>query len=221
MSDSKYTNMFEVLVNLFTVDKGNLKIILFKKEDDPYKGYWMLPSSLLLSKETIESCSNDILKNVVGYNDISTELCNIYSAIKRVPNKRIIGCSLVGIIDSAKADFKRNKINNFESEWFDICQIPKTVGDHGIIIKEAIEYIRKRLLNSSILKNLFPSDFTLPELQKIYEQILDKKLDRRNFRKKILNLDMIELTGDKNVGCNGRPANLYRFKSNIEEREIF
>lgn len=220
-NDAKYTSMFEVLINIFTVDKGILKVVLFKKNTNPYKGYWMLPSSLLFADETIESAAEDTILNMVGYKDIYTELCNVYSAIDRIPDKRVIGCSLVGIVDSAKARYKREEIHGFESEWFDINEIPKTVGDHGIIIEEAIDFIRKRLLNSAILKCLFPSDFTFPELQKVYEQVLGKELDRRNFRKKMLNLDMIELTGDKNVGFNGRPANLYRFKSDIKEREIF
>ena len=75
--------------------------------------------------------------------------------------------------------------------------------------------------NSNILKILFPSDFTLPELQRLYEQILGKKLDRRNFRKKFINLGLIEDTGDKNEGAAGRPAKLYRLKEQIEERNLF
>ena len=72
-----------------------------------------------------------------------------------------------------------------------------------------------------MLKNLFPSDFTLPEIQKVYEQILNKKLDRRNFRKKFINLGLVTDTGDKNSGGNGRPGKLYRFNDDLKERDLF
>ena len=71
------------------------------------------------------------------------------------------------------------------------------------------------------MKVLYPSDFTLPEIQKLYEQILGKELDRRNFRKKLLNLDLIEPTGDKNIGFNGRPAILYKFKDDIDDLKVY
>ena len=78
-----------------------------------------------------------------------------------------------------------------------------------------------KIVNTNILKSLFPSDFTLPELQNVYESILNRTLDRRNFRKKFINLGLIEDTGYKNEGYNGRPAKLYRFKENIKERDLF
>ena len=93
--------------------------------------------------------------------------------------------------------------------------------DHADILHENIEFLRKKIVSSNVLKSLFPSDFTLPELQHAYEQILNKKFDRRNFRKKFINLGLIEDTGDKNVGGNGRPAKLYSFKEVIEERNLF
>ena len=84
-----------------------------------------------------------------------------------------------------------------------------------------INYVKKKLVNTSTLKILFPSDFTLPELQRIYEQILDKTLDRRNFRKKFITMGLIEDTGYTNTGYNGRPSKLYGFKDDLKERELF
>ena len=106
-------------------------------------------------------------------------------------------------------------------KWFLINELPKIGYDHEEIAINSIETLKKKLLTSESLKTLFPSDFTLPELQKIYEQILGKQLDRRNFRKKFLSLDLIEDTNEKNIGCNGRPAKLYRFKEGIQNINIF
>ena len=87
--------------------------------------------------------------------------------------------------------------------------------------KDTINYLRKELTNVELLKKLFPSDFTMPELQAVFEEILAKKLDRRNFRKKLINLDILEDTGDKNNIKNGRPAKLYRFKELESNIDIF
>ena len=91
---------------------------------------------------------------------------------------------------------------------------------HELLKEELQQYekiIRKRLKNINYLKILFPSDFSLPELQLVYEQVLGHSLDRRNFRKKIMNMDILEDTGDKNELTNGRPAKLYQFKEDISD----
>ena len=112
-------------------------------------------------------------------------------------------------------------VNDNELAWIIIDDIPKTGFDHDIIIDYMVKFVKKKLVNTITLRVLFPSDFTLPELQKVYEQILGYKLDRRNFRKKFMMMDLIEDTGYKNEGFNGRPAKLYSFKDNIKEKELF
>ena len=213
-----FNNKIEVLVNLFTFDKGEIKVLLHKKQDDPFKGYWMLPSNLMLNKETLEECAEATLKEKLGLTDIYKEICNVFSNIDRIPDTRIVGISVLGIMDTVKANMEIDLKEEYE--WFNINNIPKTIYDNGIIIEDTIEKLKKELLNTKLLKIFFPSDFTLPELQKLFEQILNKKLDRRNFRKKILKLDIIEDTNEKNVSMSGRPAKLYRFKE-IEDKDLF
>ncbi|MBP3461038.1 MAG: NUDIX hydrolase [Bacilli bacterium] len=213
-----FNNKIEVLINLFTFDKGEIKILLFKKQDEPFKGYWMLPSNLMLNRETLEECADATLKERVGVTDIYKETCNVFSDVDRIPDTRIVGISIIGIVDTVKANIGFNITE--EAEWFNINNIPKTIYDNGIIIEESVNKLKKELLNTKLLKIFFPSDFTLPELQKLYEQVLNKKLDRRNFRKKILKLGIIEDTMDKNISMTGRPAKLYRFKD-IDDKDLF
>ena len=210
-----FNNKVEVLVNLFTFDKGEIKVLLFKKQDDPFKGYWMLPSNLMLNKETLEECANATLEDKVGLTDIYKETCDVFSDVDRIPDTRIVGISVLCIMDTVKVN-KDLKIKE-EHEWFNINSIPKTIYDNGIIIEKTIERLKKELLNTKLLKIFFPSDFTMPELQKLFEQILNKKLDRRNFRKKILKLDIIEDTNEKNISMSGRPAKLYNFKDTLDK----
>lgn len=219
-AEMKYMNELEVLINLFTIEKGVLKVLLVRRDMEPYRGYWMLPTGLLLSNETIEECSREVLYEWLGLKDIHLENCGIYSELKRIPVERVIGSSLTGIIDIDSFNIKRKK--NIESfAWFSVDEIPKVVYDHDQIIMDASKYIRKRLRQIDFLKHLFPSDFTLPELQMTYEQITGKSLDRRNFRKKIISLDILEDTKYKNEETNGRPAKLYRFKDEIEGEMMF
>lgn len=214
-----FNNKIEVLLNLFTFDKGEIKVLLFKKHDEPFKGYWMLPSNLMLNKETLDECALETLKEKIGVTDIYKETCDVFSDIDRIPDTRIVGISVLGIIDTVKANTSFNIRE--EAEWFNINSIPKTIYDNGIIIQKTVEKLKKELLNTKLLKVFFPSDFTLPELQKLFEQILNKNLDRRNFRKKILKLDIIEDTMEKNISMTGRPAKLYRFKDIEEDRNLF
>lgn len=215
--DMKYMNELEVLINLFTIDKdGILKILLIRREMDPYRGYWMLPTSLLLSNETIDECAAEALYDWVGLKDVYIEQCNIYSNLNRIPVERVIGNSIVGIVDIQTFEWKRKKRNE-EIAWFPVNAIPKVVYDHSEIIEDAVKYVRRRLKNINYLKNLFPSDFSLPELQLVYEQVLGHTLDRRNFRKKVMNMDILEDTGDKNELTNGRPAKLYHFREDISD----
>lgn len=218
--DNRYINQIEVLVNLFTISKGKLNILLFRKEEEPFKGYWMLPSNLLMVSETIEECARYTIDEMAGLNDIYLKQCNVFSKIDRLPNDRIVANSLIGLIDNQTLLLKKVK-RNYESAWFPINELPKMVYDHGDILKDTIGYLRKELTNVELLKKLFPSDFTMPELQAVFEEILGKELDRRNFRKKIINLDILEDTGDKNNIKNGRPAKLYRFKDVENNIDIF
>lgn len=214
-------NIVETLISIFTIEKGMVKILLFRKKTDPYKGYWMLPGSVLGTDETLdENIQKYVLENC-GFSNLYFEQSYAFSDVDRVLDNRVIAITYIGLIDSTSVELKQAIPDNIESEWFSISAIPKTAYDHDMIIQKAIEHLRHRIVNSNILKILFPSDFTLPELQKVYEQILGKELDRRNFRKKFINLGLIEDTGYKNEGYTGRPAKLYRFKEEVEERELF
>lgn len=211
----------ETLVSLFTIDKGEVKVLLFKKKDEPYKDYWVLPGSILNNDETIESNIEKVIYEKVGLKDIYFEQIHIYSDINRNHEERMLAVSHMALIDSVSLELKRELRTNYVSEWFNIDAIPKMAYDYNNIVLESINYLHKRIISSNVLKSLFPSDFTLPEIQNIYEQVLNKELDRRNFRKKFITLGLIEDTGYKNEGSNGRPAKLYRFKETIKERDLF
>lgn len=216
--DTRYINQLEIIINIFTVIEGKIKILLFRRDTEPFKNYWMLPSNLIMTTETIEECSKCTIHDFTGIQDIYIQNCNLFSQIDRLPNDRIIACSMIGLIDIDSFNL-RKKNHGIHYEWFDIDSIPKTVYDHAMIIDDSVNYLKSRIIKDEFLSIFFPSDFTIPELFSVYEQAYNKKLDRRNFRKKLINI--IEDTGYKNKVSNGRPAKLYRFKNDDNLSKIY
>jgi len=216
-----YNNYLETLISIFTIDKGNLKVLLLRKKTEPYKGYWILPGNTLRNDETLEDNVTDAVLDKTGLLSVYIEQCYTFSTIDRDPDARVIATSFIGLVDSKSVEIKREERPEYETAWFSVSELPKLGYDHETILARNVEYLKKKIINSNVLKSLFPSDFTLPELQNVYEQILGKKLDRRNFRKKFIGLDLIEDTLEKNTGFNGRPAKLYRFKDEIKEINLF
>ena len=217
----QYKMVLESLINIFTVEKGNLKVLLMKKPTDPYKGYWILPNSIVSNDETIEENVSKVVEGKLNLNNIYLEQNHVFSNLDRDADERVVGVSFIGLVDYLSVNLKMEEIQGIEFEWFNITDIPKMGYDHEKVVKDSIKFLRKLLVNSKILKHLFPSDFTLPEIQKVYEQILGRPLDRRNFRKKFINLGLVTDTGYKNEGSNGRPGKLYRFNDEIKERDLF
>ena len=217
----KYKMLVETLINIFTVEKGNLKILLMKKQTNPYKGYWILPNNIVSNEETVDENVSSTVAGKLNLADIYLEQSHVFSKLDRDQEERVVGVSYIGLVDYVTANLKLENFPEIELAWFNISDIPKMGYDHEEVVKDAIVFLRKILVNSKVLKNLFPSDFTLPEIQKVYEQILGYKLDRRNFRKKFVNLGLVSDTGYKNEGNNGRPGKLYRFNDEIKERKLF
>ncbi len=216
-----YSQLLETLIGIFTIDKGKIKILLMHKKTEPYKGYWVLPGSLLKDNETLEDNITDVVCDTLGLPTMYIEQCYTFSNLNRDPDNRVVATAFIGLIDNITLVLKKQERDEIELEWFEINSIPKTGYDHDKIINKLVEYLKKRIINSNILKILFPSDFTLPELQRVYEQVLNTEIDRRNFRKKLVNLGYVIDTGDVNEGYMGRPAKLYRFNDELEERNLF
>lgn len=213
--------ILENIISIFTIEKGTLKVLLQRKKTEPYKGYWRLPGNILNNAITIEQNIDEILDETIGTSNIYKEQVYTFSNIDRYPSERIIATTYVALTDNKTIEIKKEDTQIEDTDWFDINALPKIAFDHKEIMDKAREELKSKLTNTTILKKLFPSDFTLPELQNTFESIMNIKLDRRNFRKKFITLGIIEETGYNNIGGSGRPAKLYRFKENIKETNLF
>ena len=211
----------EALASIFTIVDGKFKVLMFRRKKEPYKGYWVLPNAMVEKGQTLEDTIEECVASKVGLTSLDYEQCAAFSAIDRNPYKRVIGVSFISIIDFRAVELHQTSDDIENVDWFEIDNLPKVGYDHAEIIERAVEILKTKIRHGVTLKKIFPSDFTLPEIQKMYEQVLGRELDRRNFRKKFANAGLIEETGDKATGSNGRPAKLYRFKEEIEDKLLF
>ena len=207
--------------SIFTVDRGVCKVLLIQRDNEPYKGCWALTGGALYNNETLEEGLLREIKEKTNINNANFIFSAIYSDVERSPIMRMIGISYISVMDIKKANLVTSTKKTRNAAWFPIDDIPELAYDHNIILNDAIRVLKSKIVSSDILKSLYPDGFTLPEIQKVYEAILDKTLDRRNFRKKMLSLGFIEDT-NKTVKFEGnKPAKLYKFKKDIEVKNVF
>lgn len=213
LNNKLYKNIgIHVITTLFTVDKGVVKVLLVKRTNEPFNGYWALPGGAMYNNETLEDGARRELKEKTGLENIKLELGNIFDDVNRSNLQRMIGVSFLGVINTKGIELQKETMKTSNADFFAIDKVPKLAYDHNLVIDKSLVILKEKILKSSILKDLLPEEFTLPELQKVYETLLNKELDRRNFRKKLLN-DGIILAVNKDAVFNGKkPAKLYCFK---------
>jgi 8-oxo-dGTP diphosphatase len=208
--EKSYYNVIETLLLIYTVENGKLKIYLKQKQADPYKGNWILPSEFLTTNKTIEENAKDIFAKVSTLNAKIFQ-SETFSNLDRDPNGRIIALTNVAIVGQ-NAIKKESKL-----KAFDIYDLPQMGYDHKYIVEVVSNKIKNKIENNfdDVLLDLFPKEFTLPELQTFFENISGKNIDRRNFHKKFVSQKLVIDTGKKQTQKSGRPGTLYKF--NIRE----
>lgn len=221
-NNALYKNQgIHVITAIFTVEFGITKVLLVKRKNDPYKGDWILTGGALYNNEDLEDGAKREIFEKSGITDISIEQFKAFGKVDRSPVMRMVAIAYIGVIDSSRVKIIRETNNTSNADWFPIDKIPGLGFDHEEILKEALLYLQSKIVTTDILKALFPNEFTIPEIQKTYEAILNKKFDRRNFRKKLLSLDLIEDTNKTGKFEGKKPAKLYKFKDTIESKKVF
>ena len=213
LNNKLYKNIgIHVITTLFTVDKGIVKVLLVKRTNEPFNGYWALPGGAMYNNETLEDGARRELKEKTGLENIKLELGNIFDDVNRSNLQRMIGVSFLGVINTKGIELQKETMKTSNADFFAIDKVPKLAYDHNLVIDKSLVILKEKILKSSILKDLLPEEFTLPELQNVYETLLNKELDRRNFRKKLLNDGIIWAVNKDTVFNGKKPAKLYCFK---------
>ena len=199
-------------VVIFTIKDNKLQVLLVKRANEPFKGRWAIPGGFIRLSENLDNAALRILKEKTNVDNIYLEQLYTFGDPLRYPSSRVITCAYFALIrsDDIKLSFDDSQCIT-QVQWHEVYNLPTLAFDHKEIIEYSLKRMRERLEFCPIAFQLLPEKFTLTELQKSYELILDMKLDKRNFRKKVLTGSVLkELNEYTKIGSK-RPARLYSF----------
>lgn len=197
---------------IFTIRQDELKVLLIKRALPPHQGMWALPGGFVNLDESLEEGARRELQEETGVSDVFLEQLYTFGALDRDPRERVITVAYYALIPSDEIDIQAGTDAEGVS-WFGMQELPELAFDHASILDMAHERLRAKLDYSTIAFQFMPRNFTISELQHVYEVILREPVDKRNFRKRILRLDLIAETGKEKRDVAHRPAKLYRAKN--------
>ncbi len=195
---------------LFTIYQDRLSVILTTRTEDPLRGRYVLPGGIVQRGYTLEENFDDILARRMNIRGIYKEQLYTFGDPMRDPRGHVISVSYYALVGT-RAFLEQADLRRICIVPYDDCREEDFAFDHLAIIRYAHQRLRYKLEYTNIAQNILPDTFTLTALQSVYESILGEAFDKRNFRKKILSLDIVEETGEMDTSSN-RPARLYRFR---------
>lgn len=198
-------------VLIFSIRNSELVVLLIRRGHPPFAGMFAIPGGFVQMKETLDQAAKRVIKVKGHQSNLYLEQLYTFGKVDRDPRGRVISVGYIALVPQDQArDIDDGK---HIIKWFAVKKLPVLAFDHKEILSVAIERIKSKIGYSNIAAGLLPTKFRFSELQKVYEIILDKPLDKRNFRKKMLSLGLLAPVGEEMSGGQHRPAMLYRFKS--------
>jgi 8-oxo-dGTP diphosphatase len=199
---------------IFTIVEDTLKVLLIRRGVAPEKGRWALPGGLVGLEESLDEAAARELKEGVGVTDLYLEQLYTFGELRRDPRGRVISVAYFALIDAERQQIHATS-ESHDAAWhpvFDTTLRDRLAFDHPQILTYAIWRLRNKIEWTTVGYELLPAKFTLSELQRVYEIILQRPVDKRNFRKRILGQGQIrELNETRSIGAH-RPARLYSFQ---------
>lgn len=217
MTTSKQTYTYEyprpaVTVDcvIFGFDRGELKILLTKRAIEPYIGKWAFPGGFIQENETADDCARRKLSEEAGLKDIFLEQLYTFSDVDRDPRYRVISIAYYALVKSTDYILEAG-LDIEDVQWFGLDEARDLAFDHNKVLNVAIERLKGKIRYQPIGFELLPTQFTLPDLHKLYETVLQRSIDRGNFRKKMLSMDLLVDHSDKQENRPSRGAKIYSF----------
>ncbi len=196
---------------ILTVLEGELKLVLVKRLDEPFAGLWALPGGFVRCEESLESAARRELQEATGVHDVYLEQLYTFGEPERDTRGRVVSVAYVALVAADLCPLTLHRLEA-EARWFSVDDLPAMAFDHREMLDTALARVRTKLEYTTLGFQLMPATFTLKELQSSYEIVLHRSLDKRNFRRRLKLLDLVEPVGEKRAEGPGRPAELYRFK---------
>jgi 8-oxo-dGTP diphosphatase len=195
---------------VFGLDATDLKIVLIQRKLPPFEGQWALPGGFVRDQESLDATALRELQEETGIHNVFLEQLYTFGAVHRDPRERIVTVAYYALVNldeyplAAATDAR-------DVGWFQVANLPKLPFDHSLIVAKALQRLKAKVRYEPIGFELLPKKFTLTQLQKLYETILEKPLDKRNFRKKILGMQVLQELEEWEQGVSHRAARLFQF----------
>lgn len=214
LMSSAHTSTTRLLITvdcaIFGVENGELKLLLIRRERAPYAGKWCLPGGIIRNDETAEECVARILEEKTGIKGMFLEQLYTFSDLRRDPRGRAVTIAYYALVKPEQFAILAGR-DTSEIAWRNTNELPALGFDHSKIAETALTRLQAKVRYQPIGFELLSSLFTLTQLQNLYETILGYNIDKRNFRKKITGMGLLESTGKKEINVKRRAAELFRF----------
>lgn len=190
-------------------NKNELNVLLYKRKFEPLKGQWSLMGGFVKSGESINEAASRVLTECTGIDDLFMEQVGAYGEVTRDLGERVISVAYYSLINMDK--FSSEVLEEYNAAWVKISDLPNLIFDHVKMITDTLSILKRKAATRPVGFNLLPEKFTLPQLQSLYEAIYQTALDKRNFRKKLNSMDILEKLEEKDKKSSKRGAFFYTF----------
>jgi len=202
---------------VFGLDDSELKVMLIQRGVAPFKGKWALPGGFVRLDETLDEAARRELEEETGLRNIYLEQLFTFGAVDRDPRERVVSVAHYALINLSEHNVQAAS-DASAAAWFGVHDVPSLAFDHAEILQVALERLRGKVRYKPIGFELLPKKFTLSQLQHLYELVLERELDKRNFRKRVLAMDLLVELDEVEQDVAHRAARLYRFDERKYQR---
>ncbi len=222
MTASFYKNKDTHLIAVDCIIMGyknyDLHVLAAKRQFEPMKGGWSLMGGFVNQGESINEAAGRVLDEFTGIDGIFMEQLGAYGEVERDLGERVVSIAYYALVDMDK--FDTSLAEKYDARWISISHLPQLIFDHNRMVKDTINTLQRRAAVKPIGFNLLGDQFTLPALQSLYEAIYQETIDKRNFRKKILSMDILEKLDEKDKSSSKRGAFYYQFNKDKYDQLI-
>jgi 8-oxo-dGTP diphosphatase len=213
---TRYLVAVDCIVFGYDISEKEIRLLLIKRSFDPEKGRWSLAGGFVDENESLDEAAGRILRTHTGLERIYLKQSSSYGATDRDPGARVISTAYCALI--AIRDINRELALRSEAHWRSIAVLPDLIFDHSIMVKRALSDLQDQIKVKPVGFELLPEKFTLVQLQDLYEAIYQKQIDKRNFRKKILSMGILEKLDEKEKETSKKGAFYYKFNKERYEK---
>jgi 8-oxo-dGTP diphosphatase len=209
-SQASSSPLVAVVVVILTVTDDDLKVLLVHRNAAPFSDYWALPGGLLPDGETLDRAAARKLLDETGVQDVYLEQLFTFGELSRGDDgRRGVAVTYFALVQHEQVRLRESK--TWQPAWHGAYKLPPLGFDNNLVVDYAIRRLRSKLEYTNVAYSLLPRQFTLSELQQVYEAILDREMDKRNFRRRMLSLGIIKPAGGTRMEGAHRPAQLFTF----------